>query len=95
MEDGSYLVIIVLLLIAIYIGGGAMAWALSWEARRDRAELRADRRALISENRGLANEILRLKEEIIELRSKLAATIQEINKLSAMLGRSEETGFTG
>ena len=63
------------------------AWVLSWEARRDRAELRQERQTLIEENHRLSDEILTLKEEIIELRSQLAAALQEINKFTAVLDR--------
>ena len=83
--DMSLLLVFGLLLLAAYIGGGIVAWVLSWEARRDRAELRLERQTLIAENRRLSEEILKLKEEIIDLRGKLAATLLEINKLTAVL----------
>lgn len=73
------------LLLAAYIGGGIVAWVLSWEARRDRAELRTERQTLIDENRRLSGEILTLKEEIIELRGQLATAVQELNKFTAIL----------
>ncbi len=76
------------LLLAAYIGGGIVAWILSWEARRDREELRQERQTLIAENRRLSEEILKLKEEIIDLRAKLSTAVQEINKFtSAIDGR--------
>lgn len=83
--DISLLLIFGLLLLAAYIGGGIVAWVLSWEARRDRAELRQERLTLIAENRRLSEEILKLKEEIIDLRSQLAAAVQEINRFTAVL----------
>jgi uncharacterized protein YlxW (UPF0749 family) len=75
------------LLLVAYVGGGIVAWVMSWEARRDRAELRKERQTLIDENRNLQSEILKLKEEIIDLRAQLATALQEINKLTAVLDR--------
>lgn len=83
--DISLLVVFGFLLLAAYIGGGIVAWVLSWEARRDRRELRQERQMLIDENRHLSQEILKLKEEIIDLRAQLAAAVQEINKFTAVL----------
>ena len=77
------------LLLAAYIGGGIVAWILSWEARRDRSELRQERQTLIAENRRLSEEILKLKEEIIDLRGQLATAILEINKFTAVLDGRE------
>jgi hypothetical protein len=85
VADISFLVVFGFLLLAGYIGGGIVAWILSWEARRDRAELRTERQTLIAENRRLSEEILKLKEEIIDLRSQLATAVQEINKFTAVL----------
>lgn len=89
-----YLVTFGGLLLAAYIGGGMAAWVMSWEGRRDRAELRQERQTLIAENRRLTDEILRLKEEIIDLRSQLAAAVHEIHKLSTVMKSSETPNFT-
>ncbi|MCL4299526.1 MAG: hypothetical protein KJ077_27570 [Anaerolineae bacterium] len=85
VTDMSLFLVFGFLLLAAYVGGGIVAWVLSWEARRDRAELRTERHTLIEENRRLSEEILKLKEEIIDLRGQLAAAIQEINKFTAVL----------
>jgi cell division protein FtsB len=85
VADISLLLVFGFLLLAAYIGGGVVAWILSWEARRDRAELRQERQTLIAENRRLSEEILKLKEEIIDLRGQLAVAVQEINKFTAVL----------
>jgi hypothetical protein len=77
------------LLLAAYVGGGIVAWILSWESRRDRNELRLERQTLISENRRLSDEILKLKEEIIDMRAKLSAAVLEINRFTAVLDGRE------
>lgn len=91
VADISLLLVFGFLLLAAYIGGGIVAWVLSWEARRDRAELRTERQTLISENRRLSEEILKLKEEIIDLRGQLATAIQEINKFTAVFDGRENS----
>jgi hypothetical protein len=80
------------LLLAAYVGGGIIAWILSWEARRDRAELREERQILITENRRLNEEILKLKGEIIDLRSQLAVAILEVNRFTAVIDEAVPQG---
>lgn len=89
VTDMSLFLVFGFLLLAAYIGGGIVAWVLSWEARRDRAELRQERQTLIEENRRLSEEILQLKEQIIDLRGQLATAIQEINKFTAVMDGRE------
>lgn len=90
VTDMSLFLVFGFLLLAAYVGGGIIAWILSWEARRDRAELRQERQILIAENRRLSEEILKLKEEIIDLRAQLSTALQEINKFTAVLDGSRE-----
>jgi hypothetical protein len=90
VTDMSLFLIFGFLLLMAYVGGGIVAWVLSWEARRDRAELRQERQTLIAENRRLSEEILQLKEQIIYLRSQLATALQEINKFTAVLDGRED-----
>ncbi len=92
VTDMSLFLVFGFLLLAAYVGGGIVAWILSWEARRDRAELRQERKTLIEENRRLSEEILQLKEQIIDLRSQLAAAVQELNRFTAVL---DSTGVQG
>lgn len=85
VTDMSLFLVFGFLLLAAYVGGGIVAWVLSSEARRDRAELRQERQTLIDENRRLSEIVLKLKEEIIDLRGQLTTAIQELNKFTAVL----------
>ena len=87
--DMSMLLVFGLLLLAAYVGGGLIALALSFESRRDRAELRMERQGLLEENRHCSAELLKLKEDTIDLRGQLATAIQEINKYTAALDDRE------
>lgn len=87
--DMSMLLVFGLLLLAAYIGGGVIALALSFESRRDRAELRMERRGLLDENRHCSAELLKLKEDMILLRAQLVAAVLEINKYTAALDDRE------
>ena len=59
--DATVLLVFGISQLAAYMGGGVVAWVITWEARRDRRELREERRrsslTLAHEHKALAVDV--------------------------------------
>lgn len=88
--DATVLFVFGISQLAAYMGGGVVAWVITWEARRDRKELREERRYLVAENRRLRTELFACQGESIDMRGQLGAAIQELNKFTAVIDNAGE-----
>ena len=88
--DATVLLVFGISQLAAYMGGGVVAWVITWEARRDRRELREERRLLVLENRKLRTELFACQGESIDIRGQLSVAIQEVNRFTAVIDNAGE-----